>query len=129
MNSRSKVIHIFKLKQGYSFCSVPLSCKLTHPNCSIRSYSAHDIQIPFCRTASFFNSFLPSSLRLWNSLPISVKSSTSLSFIKFTMTELPLVNYTLSLQSFMCYLCIMISCPFISFCYLYCQKKKLINFI
>ena len=83
--ARSKVIHIFKLKQGYSFCSVPLSCKLTHPNCSIRSYSAHDFQIPFCRTASFFNSFLPSSLRLWNSLPISVKSSTSLSFIKFTI--------------------------------------------
>ena len=85
--AKFKVIHIFKLKQDYSFCSVPLSCKPTHPDYSIHSHSAHDIQIPFCRTASFFNSFLLSSLHLWNSLSISVKSSTSLSFIKFTFDQ------------------------------------------
>ena len=82
--TKSKVIHIFKLKQDYSF---PLSCKPTHPDYSIHSHSAHDFQIPFCHTASFFNSFLPSSLHLWNSLSIFAKSSTSLSFIRFTFDQ------------------------------------------
>ena len=85
--ARSKVIHIFKLKQDYSIFSVPLSCKPTHPHYIIHSHSAHDIQIPFCHTASFFNSFLPSSLHLWNSLSIFAKSSTSLSFIRFTFDQ------------------------------------------
>lgn len=55
---------------------------------SIRSHSPNDYVIPLCRTSSYFNSFVPSSLRLWNSLPESIKSSSSLSFIKFTLSSL-----------------------------------------
>lgn len=87
-HARAQVIYIFNLKHGYSFCSVLLTCKMSHHNYYIRSHSTHDSHIPFCCSASFFNSFLPSYLCLWNSLPVPTKSSTSLSSLKFSIDHL-----------------------------------------
>ena len=41
-----------------------------------------------CRTTRYFNSFLPSSVRLWNDLPDDIKESPSLSLFKLKLSKL-----------------------------------------
>ena len=40
---------------------------------------------PFSRTASFYNSFIPSTIRLWNTLPLYIKESPSLNIFKYRL--------------------------------------------
>ncbi|KAJ8310536.1 hypothetical protein KUTeg_012401 [Tegillarca granosa] len=45
-------------------------------------HSGQFFQLPLCRTSSYFNSFLPSTIKLWNELPITIKSATSIASFK-----------------------------------------------
>ena len=55
--------------------------KFRHNQYSTRSGS-YNIQVPFARTAGFYNSFFCHSTRLWNTLPVEVVSCSSLSSFK-----------------------------------------------
>ncbi|KAK3106293.1 hypothetical protein FSP39_017122 [Pinctada imbricata] len=44
--------------------------------------NSENINLPFCRTSLLQSSFIPSSINAWNDLPLSVRSSTSLSQFK-----------------------------------------------
>ena len=65
---------------------------MTHITCSplstasyprvLRNQSKHNFKVPYCQTAVYFNSFYPSSVRQWNSLPENIKSSLSISLLK-----------------------------------------------
>ena len=44
--------------------------------------SGDNFRLPFCNTVSYSKSFIPCTLRLWNSLPASTKSSPSLNIFK-----------------------------------------------
>ena len=54
-HARAKVIYIFNLMHGYSFCSVPLTCKVSHHNYYICSHFTHDFHIPFCSFLILFS--------------------------------------------------------------------------
>ena len=44
--------------------------------------SGDNVRLPFCNTVSYSKSFIPCTLRLWNGLPASTKSSPSLNILK-----------------------------------------------
>ena len=44
--------------------------------------SGDNFRLPFCNTVSYSKSFIPCTLRLWNGLPASTKSSPSLNIFK-----------------------------------------------
>ena len=85
---KSKLILFYKIINGlsptYLSSLIPLSVR------SVSSYSlrnSSDIQTIVCRTAQYFNSFLPSVIREWNSLPLDVRNSTSVSSFKCRLKE------------------------------------------
>ena len=55
--------------------------KTTHYNHA----SCMNFQPIFCRTSSFYNSFYPSAIKIWNSLPTPFKSLNSLSLLKLRL--------------------------------------------
>ena len=79
----AKLLLFFKLSNNLHFISsFPChhSCK---PEYALRHYSIFDFSRLFCRTSSLANSFFPSTIKLWNSLPPSTKSTQSISYFKF----------------------------------------------
>jgi len=51
-------------------------------NIYTRSSNSQTYTCPFAHTCSYFNSFVPRTIRAWNSLPLSVTSTNSLASIK-----------------------------------------------
>ena len=49
--------------------------------------NANDIQTLHARTNLYYNSFFPSTIRAWNSLPEDTKQSPSISFFKFRLNR------------------------------------------
>ena len=79
----AKLLLFFKLSNNLHFISsfpCHRSCK---PEYALRHYSIFDFSRLFCRTSSLANSFFPSTIKLWNSLPSSTKSTQSISYFKF----------------------------------------------
>ena len=78
----SKILNIFKFKSNlsHSFAS-PLKSPPSPPYFS-RNYNKDNFIPIFCKSTSFSNSFFPSSIKLWNSLPSSFKSATSITSLK-----------------------------------------------
>ena len=80
---KSKLILFYKIINGLS--PTYLSSLIPPSVSSVSSYSlrnSSDIQTIVCQTAQYFNSFLPSVIREWNSLPLDVRNSTSVSSFK-----------------------------------------------
>ena len=80
---KSKLILFYKIINGLS--PTYLSSLIPPSVSSVSSYSlrnSSDIQTIVCRTAQYFNSFLPSVIREWNSLPLDVRNGTSVSSFK-----------------------------------------------
>ena len=46
-----------------------------------RSLNPHSFVCPFARTCYYYNSYVPRTIRLWNSLPISLTNNTLLSSV------------------------------------------------
>ena len=42
---------------------------------------------PFSRTSSFYDSFIPFTIRLWNTLPLTITESPSLNIFKNRLTH------------------------------------------
>ncbi len=47
-----------------------------------------NVRVPFARTATFKRSFIPSTLQMWNQLPLSTRNSTSINMFKSSITTL-----------------------------------------
>ena len=107
----AKLLLFFKLSNNLHFISsfpCHRSCK---PEYALRHYSIFDFSRLFCRTSSLANSFFPSTIKLWNSLPSSTKSTQSISYFKFrincdcfsTSPQSPLIVSHLSICLLHCY--------------------------
>ena len=80
----AKILTIFKLKKSsFSFNHSPLQS----PSYFSRNYSPFNLIPIHCKSSSYFNSFYPSSIKLWNSLPVSNKSALSLSYLKSLLSS------------------------------------------
>ncbi len=55
----------------------------TRANYTLRTNS--NIRVPFARTSTFKNSFIPSTLQMWNQLPMSIRNSTSVNKFKLSI--------------------------------------------
>ena len=65
--------------------------------------NASNLQTIPCRTALYNNSFLPDTVNLWNALPESIKSITSLSEFKSTLTSrVKSIHFDLNIGSRRC---------------------------
>ena len=85
----AKILTIFKLKTHLSHSiNSPLQSPPLPPYFP-RNYSPFNLIPIHCKSSSYFNSFLnyPSSIKLWNSLPVSIKSAHSLSYLKSLLSS------------------------------------------
>ena len=80
----AKILTNFKLKFHHNLVRSPLVLS-PPPIYLTRHYSSLNYSPIFCKTSAFFHSLYPSAIHLWNSLPEHIKSSTSISFIKFKL--------------------------------------------
>ena len=64
-----KLLYTYKLLNGYLYC--PSRLFVPHPSPTRHFHSKHLIQ-QFARTCAFYNSFVISSVKLWNKLPNEV---------------------------------------------------------
>ena len=62
-------------KMFFKLCPVYLSALVPHGNITRTLRNAQNLRQPKCRTDRFYNSFLPSSIRLWNNLPLEIRNS------------------------------------------------------
>ena len=83
---QSKLLTFFKFNNGFLHSVLPPVLHPLSPPMSLRHFCPDDFVVPFCRTSAYFHSFLPSTIRLWNSLPTSVKGSHSISYFQFYVT-------------------------------------------
>ena len=68
----AKIIVIHKSKSGLSHS---INSPLSRPALTLtRQLSPLNFQPIFCRTSSYYNSFYPSAIKIWNSLPTPIKS-------------------------------------------------------
>lgn len=77
---RQKIIHFWRLKNGLGppSLSEKLSASVSQ-RCNYSLRSSHSSQVPLCSSSARLTSFLPSSCILWNTLPPTVVSTTSVS--------------------------------------------------
>ena len=83
-----KLIFLFKLSHELLHFPSPilqLNPTLPYP---IRSFHPNNFLCPPSKTSSFQNSFFPSAISLWNTLPPASKETQSLSFLKCTLKDI-----------------------------------------
>ena len=81
---QSKLLLFYKINNGFLHSTLPPRPR--SPPMSLRHFSPFDFSVPFCCTSTYYHSFLPSSIQLWNSLPSSVKNSQSISYVQFFLS-------------------------------------------
>ncbi len=83
---KHKLIQLFKMKNNltpnYLHTLIPTQVQTRYP---LRN--ADDIPHIPCRTQMYNNSFLPSAIREWNTLPAEIRNSPSLSIFKYRMNK------------------------------------------
>ena len=84
----SKLILIFKIHHNLLHFPLPVLHLTPRPPYPIRSFHQCNFLEPFSRTSSFSNSFFPSSISLWNSLPPAAKETLSISLFKSIMSKI-----------------------------------------
>ena len=79
-----KQCQLFSMLNGISFCVSPLTSRIVAAPASVRTRSVVDSSLvqPFARTELFFNSFYPSAIRYWNSLPHEITKCETLQAFK-----------------------------------------------
>ena len=94
--AQTKVFMIYCIV--YSLVDIPL-CHLT-PTISVRGHNMK-FQIPYARTSIYQRSFFPDTIRLWNSLPQTVVSSSTLDSFKEEVqtVKIPLDSYWMILTA------------------------------
>ena len=85
--SQAKLRHLFKIINDLTdFPDAPLKARVMHYSCR----NSNDFQLNNlrARTSQFQNSFFPSTIAHWNSLPADILSSSSLSSFKSCIPSL-----------------------------------------
>lgn len=80
---KHKVTLMYKILNNYTHkCLYDMveQCLPVSHNYSLRNNNL--FHIPITRTIAYYNSFLPSTVKLWNTLPNSLKSATSIAKFK-----------------------------------------------
>ena len=79
-----KQCQLFSMLNGISFCVSPPTTRIVAAPASVRTQSvvASSLVQPFARTELFFNSFYPSAIRFWNSLPHEITKCETLQAFK-----------------------------------------------
>ena len=75
---KAKAIMMFKINN--SLIDIPRT--LFKPTTSHGRRSNACFEVPFCRTNSFMNSFVPSAIRIWNGLAPHIRSEKSIESLK-----------------------------------------------
>jgi hypothetical protein len=78
---KQKLILLYKIINGltpyYMYDMIQPYTENIHDNNLRQQISGDNFRLPFCTTVSYSKSFIPCTLRLWNGLPASTKSSPS----------------------------------------------------
>lgn len=77
-------------KMRYNLTPVYLSSLIPQPVQNFSRYNlrnSDDIRTVICRTNQYYNSFLPSTIKEWNNLPIECKTLTSLNSFKYFLKK------------------------------------------
>ena len=77
---------LYKITKGECFFPEGLIVSKAPTGYPTRLSSRPLLTQPFARTSSHLNSFIPSSIALWNSLPSSITNSSSLSSFKYQLS-------------------------------------------
>ena len=88
---KHKIMLIFKLKNNLSHTILSPLKPVPPPVRFTRYHSIFNFSPIFCKTSTYFNSFFPSAIKSWNSLPESVKSCFSFSLFKSRIDSLSLI--------------------------------------
>ena len=78
-HQHSQLLLLFKMFHSYTLFPAPVLQHCPCPPYLIWSFHCNNFLLCFCGTSSFSKSFFPSTIHLWNSLPLSLKDITSLS--------------------------------------------------
>ena len=83
---KQKLILLYKIINGltpnYMYDMIQPYTENIHDYNLRQQISGDNFRLPFCNTVSYSKSFIPCTLRLWNCLPASTKSSPSLNMFK-----------------------------------------------
>ena len=82
--SYSKLITMYKIINHFLYFP-PIITNQPTPYMCIRNFHSCNLTIPFCKTSSSLNSFIPATTTLWNSLPLNIKLCSSLSSFKYKL--------------------------------------------
>ena len=80
--TNSKLISLFKILHGHMFFPSNSFQPLHRSSRLTRSFHSRNLSVPHSRTSAYLSSFVPTSCRLWNSLPSSLKDCDSLGSFK-----------------------------------------------
>ena len=80
--NKLKLTLFFKISEHITHVTSS-SLQKQYSNLSLRNYSPYNYLVPFCRTSVYLNSFFPSVIKSWNSLPHTIKQPKSLSLLKY----------------------------------------------
>ena len=72
-------------KMMNSLAPTYLTSLVPQPVCNLSRYNlrnSNDLQFINARTNQYYYSFLPSTVRAWNNLPVEIKQSASVQFLK-----------------------------------------------
>ena len=83
--TKSSLTIFFKIQN--SLIAIPPPA-LVCPSLRPRPDCPHQLQIPFCQTDSYKNSFFPRTIRQWNSLPSSTATMSSLPPFKAALSSM-----------------------------------------
>ena len=84
---QSKLLTFFKFNNGFLHTVLPPALHPPSPPMSLQHFCPDDFVVPLCHTSAYFHSFLPSTIRLWNSLQLQLKAPMhSISYVHFYVT-------------------------------------------
>ena len=78
----SKLIMLYKIQNDLLYFPSNILLPIPPPLHSSRHFSKFNLKSPYCKTQSYYSSYFPAAIRLWNSLPDEIKTSSSLSSFK-----------------------------------------------
>ena len=78
---QARIKLLFAITRNLYFLPSPIVYPQACPPYPIRSYHPFNLSPIFCRTSSFSKSFFPSTIKIWNSLPPSFKTTQSYSLL------------------------------------------------
>ena len=82
-----KLCHLFKIVHNMIYFPSDAIAQRESPHYHFRSSHDHYLSQPFARTNSYFYSFVPHTVSLWNSLPSEILSLPSLNSFKLHVRD------------------------------------------